>query len=226
MPNDPTDQTPRGFRALRCDRAVSMYQRSMPHWRQAGATYFVTFRLADSLPSSKLAELRDERDRWCETHPEPSDFEHQRFEKQRMQRIETWLDAGHGACLLKKQALQKQLAACLQRFQDQLFQLGAFAIVPNHVHLVVRPHEKHPLENLIGAWKRFSAVAINRSRGLTGNLWQEESFDRIIRDTPHLRKVINYTERNLEKAQGVGTFWLNPAWEGWYRMAEEGKPTH
>ena len=41
-----------------------MYQRHLPHWRQDGATYFVTFRLADSLPQSKLDELKALKAEW------------------------------------------------------------------------------------------------------------------------------------------------------------------
>jgi len=45
----------------------------LPHWRQEGTTYFVTFRLADSLPQQKLQPWRAERDLWMQSHPEPHD---------------------------------------------------------------------------------------------------------------------------------------------------------
>jgi hypothetical protein len=48
---------PPGFQGLHPDQPITVYQRHLPHWRQDGATYFVTFRLADSLPQSKLDEL-------------------------------------------------------------------------------------------------------------------------------------------------------------------------
>ena len=48
---------PAGFQGLRDDLPLQVYSRHLPHWRQHGATYFVTFRLADSLPQSKLREL-------------------------------------------------------------------------------------------------------------------------------------------------------------------------
>ena len=41
-----------------------VYRRNLPHWRQAGVTYFVTFHLADSLPIQKLAILKEEKKRW------------------------------------------------------------------------------------------------------------------------------------------------------------------
>jgi hypothetical protein len=36
----------------------------LPHWRQAGCTYFVTFRQDDSLPAPMLREIEYERHLW------------------------------------------------------------------------------------------------------------------------------------------------------------------
>jgi hypothetical protein len=55
---------PPGFQGLHPDKPVTVYQRHLPHWRQDGATYFVTFRLADSLPQSKLEELAGLKAAW------------------------------------------------------------------------------------------------------------------------------------------------------------------
>ena len=65
----------------------------LPHWQQKGATYFVTFRLADSIPSAVLGQWQDEREAWLQAHPEPWDLEiesqyHQRFSAS----LERWLD--------------------------------------------------------------------------------------------------------------------------------------
>jgi hypothetical protein len=50
---------------------VAHYGRYLPHWRQSGATYFVTFRLADSIPAAKLRQWEAELDEWMEKNPEP-----------------------------------------------------------------------------------------------------------------------------------------------------------
>jgi len=74
----------------------------LPHWEQPGASYFVTFRLADSLPQKMLDDWKRKRDAWIEAHPKPwtPDVEkefHERFSST----IERWLDAGHGSCVLR-----------------------------------------------------------------------------------------------------------------------------
>ena len=52
---------------------IAFLSGTLPHWRQRGATYFVTFRLADSLPQEKLARWKDERKQWMNAHREPHD---------------------------------------------------------------------------------------------------------------------------------------------------------
>ena len=55
---------PPGFRGFDEHRPVRFYRRHLPHWRQEGITYFVTFRLADALPQAKLRELAAMRKEW------------------------------------------------------------------------------------------------------------------------------------------------------------------
>ncbi|MCA9143628.1 MAG: hypothetical protein KDB05_12615, partial [Planctomycetales bacterium] len=62
---------PPNFRGLRPDIPVTVYYRHLPHWRQEGATYFVTFRLADALPQEKLRYLQRLRAEWERRHPPP-----------------------------------------------------------------------------------------------------------------------------------------------------------
>ena len=67
---------------------LTIKRRHLPHWEQPGATYFVTFRLADAVASDVLAQWREERAQWLKLHPHPWDWKTareymRRFEKQR-----------------------------------------------------------------------------------------------------------------------------------------------
>lgn len=93
--------------------------------------------------------------------------------------------------------------------------------MPNHAHLVIRPFDDHPLEDLVGAIKGVSARQINKTLGETGEIWQDESYDRLIRDGEHLWRVIQYVGQNPRKA-GLLTEeswrrWIHPEWNvaGW-----------
>ena len=88
---------PPGFQGLHPDIPVTMYQRHLPHWRQAGATYFVIFRMADSLPQDKLRELNAIRDEWERRHPPPrSEEQWDELWKEKFVRVDRWLDEGMG----------------------------------------------------------------------------------------------------------------------------------
>ncbi len=53
------------------NKPVRQTRRNLPHWEQAGCTYFVPWRLADSLPATKLDEWKQARTRRLAAHPEP-----------------------------------------------------------------------------------------------------------------------------------------------------------
>jgi REP element-mobilizing transposase RayT len=214
---------PPGFQGLRHELPVQYYVRNLPHWRQDGATYFVTFRLADSLPQSKLRELREFKAEWERRNPDPrSRDQMEDLARETMRRVEKWLDAGAGSCLLRASTYAAVVVEKLQYFADTRYQLGCYVVMPNHVHVAVRPLHpgEFPLEDLIGSWKKFSAVEINRCQSQVGPLWQEEAFDRMIRDEEHLFRVIRYIGSNPELA-GIPRqscpLWINPEWvaAGW-----------
>src|SRR5262245_11934284 len=93
--------------------------------------------------------------------------------------------------------------------------------MPNHFHLLVRPLSDHlePLEKIGQKWKKHSARKINRLRGSSGNLWQQECFDRIVRDEEPLYRCVQYIGRNPERAGLAQRFrrWIRDDWVavGW-----------
>ena len=163
--------------------------------------YFVTFRLADSIPRSKLEQWRREREEWLRGRPEPSSREdlreyHGRFPEM----IEDWLDAGAGSCLLGQPANARIVSDALKYFDGQRYRLGAWVVMPNHVHAVFSTIAPHSPTGILHSWKSYTAVAINRLCGKTGQLWQHESFDHIVRSESQLRAIERYIEENPAKA--------------------------
>jgi len=214
---------PAGFLGLREDAPLVGYFRHLPHWRQEGATYFVTFRLGDSLPQAKLQELAAWRAEWERQHPHPrSEAIWQDLSREVMRRVEAWLDQGLGSCAIRNHANAATVTDVLHHFDGQRYELGSYVVMPNHVHLLVRPllGDQHPLEHIIQSWKQFTAKRLNARLGKSGSLWQEESFDRIVRDEEHLYRCIDYIGTNAAKAGLPPTScprWIRPAWEacGW-----------
>ena len=215
--------TPPGFSGLHLDKPITVYFRHLPHWRQEGATYFVTFRLHDSLPQERLHELRQLKLEWERQHPPPqSEAQLREFSQDMLDRIDGWLDQGAGTCRLKDVAAAKIVLDALHHFDNDLYLLGSYVIMPNHVHVIVRPLQcdVKPLERILQSWKRHAAWEINKLSDAIGTVWQEESFDQIIRDEEHLYFVIQYIGRNPRNAglsAGDCRLWIRPAWHdaGW-----------
>lgn len=212
---------PPGFCGLHPDKRIRIYTRHLPHWRQDGATYFATFRLADSLPEAKLVELRNLRAFWEHQHPEPrSEKDWEEYAREYTRRAEAWLDEGHGACYFRERRWADDLRERLHHFDGERYQLFCWVIMPNHCHLVIRPFDGWELEDLLGAMKGVTARHINAAVQGSGELWQQESYDRIIRDGEHLLKVIHYIGRNPAQAnlpRSSWFRWIAPAWQaaGW-----------
>ncbi len=214
---------PPGFQGPRDDLPLTVYDRHLPHWRQEGATYFVTFRLHDSLPQSKLRELDFFRAEWQRRHPPPhSRDDKEDLARELMRRVEAWLDQGMGSCVLRSSDVSAILVQALHRDDGGGQELDCFVVMPNHVHAIVRPLAPTtlPLEMVLQRWKGGSSCEIQRHLQRSGMLWQRESFDRIIRDEEHLYRAIQYIGRNPKNA-GLSPrdvhLWVRPSWAecGW-----------
>jgi REP element-mobilizing transposase RayT len=210
-----------GFRGLDPNLPITMYFRHLPHWRQQGAAYFVTFRLADALPQTKLHELRRWREEWERTHSPPrSEEEWEVFSREYMRRVDAWMDEGYGECVFVRPDLATVMSDAFLFFQNQRYEVFCFVVMPNHCHVVVKPLAGFELEKVLESWKGYVAHEVNRRLKRNGPLWQEESYDRIIRDEEHLFRVIQYignnpAKVNLPREQWLR--WIHPAWEaiGW-----------
>jgi putative DNA methylase len=66
----------------------------------------------------------------------------------------------------------------------------------DHVHAIVQPAPGHLLEDIVRSWKSYSAHDLQRAVGRTGSLWQNEYFDRIVRDYAELREKMTYILNN------------------------------
>jgi len=131
---------PPGFTPADPVKPIRRYHRHLPPWVQPGASYLVAFHLADSLPAAKLLELRELRDRWMRSHSGPqSDDAWRELSRLMMARIETWLDAGHGECLLRGAAMAQIESNALHHFHGERYALHAWCVMPNHVHVLFRP---------------------------------------------------------------------------------------
>ena len=180
---------------------VGMLGGNLPHWRQYGVTYYVTFRLGDSMPQQKLWQWQREREEWMKRHPLPhNDAEKATYHARFVSRFERWLDAGHGSCVLRHPLCRNIVEQALRWGSETRYRLGRFVVMPNHVHVVVSPYGAWTLSGILASWKKYTARRINEHLCVKGRFWQKESFDHIVRNDKELMRINTYIERNPEKA--------------------------
>ena len=184
----------------------------LPHWEHPEGIYFVTFRLADSLPKAVADAFEFERQDIVETaramHRDLSPTERRRLAELFSEKVESYLDAGSGACILRESAVAKPVADALHHFHGNRYQLFAWCVMPNHVHVVFQPLGDWGLAQILHAWKSYSAKEIDNILGRSGSLWQHEYYDHLIRDTRDFQRCVRYVVQNPERAGLLNWPWV------------------
>jgi REP element-mobilizing transposase RayT len=203
---------------------------ALPHLKRAGAAYFVTFRLAETLIRDVLPQLKREREAIIEAasaQNRPLTWqEQQELFNWYAQRVDKHLDAGHGDCWLKRLDIARLTAGALRFFEGKRYTLHAWTIMPNHVHVVVRPEPPHTLSDIMKSWKGYTAVQANRLLGREGSpFWQTESYDHCCRDEADRARCCVYTSMNPVNA-GLCARPEDWPWSSLYVGQASGLPVH
>lgn len=163
------------------------YERNLPHWLREYHELFVTWRLAGSLPRAVL------QSRGLRGSSNPG----REFVK-----LDRMLDSAlHGPAWLRQPEIASLVVTALHRGSREmnLFELLAFVVIPNHVHILIRPHVH--LSRITQGIKGSTAHAANQILGRTGQVfWQRESFDHWSRTEAESSRISDYIERNPVQA--------------------------
>jgi len=185
----------------------------LPHWTLEGATYHVVFRLGDSLPADVVARYRIEREALLNAATQaganPVDLE-ARLRALFNERIEAVLDHGLGAYWLARDNLAVLAAEVLQHFNGTRYILHAWCIMPNHVHVIVQPQNGHELPAILKSWKGFITREANRKLSRSGEFWQPEYYDHLIRNEAELAQTAHYVKTNPSQAGLSNWRWVWP----------------
>lgn len=200
-----------------CARLAGRYERGyLPHLRAQGRRYFLTFRLAGTLPQSVLRQYQQERETLLASVRAKPDQELPVEDPQRLfaldsEKIEEYLDAGRGECWLGDQRIAEKVAEALRFFHGQRYDLGPWVVMPNHVHVLVRPMGTYLLDQIVKSWKGFTARAANQILERTGEaFWAREYYDHVVRDDAERVRLGDYIHDNPVKAG------LCERWEDWH----------
>jgi REP element-mobilizing transposase RayT len=180
----------------------------LPHVKREGADYFVTFRLADSLPKEVLLDFEAEKaerlrafhnaKRLGRVTPDTEQIINRDFLRQ----VERFLDTCAGACHLRKPEVASLVAGALKFFDEQRYLLREWVVMPNHVHVLFWPMPNHTVGEAVKSWKQFTSLRAKRILGLPeGAFWQREPFDHWVRDEIERGRIARYIRNNPVSAR-------------------------
>ena len=162
---------------------TTFHRRRLPHYHSVGQPIFLTWRLHGSLPPNRTFPSVTTSGRAFLT----------------MDRI---LDlAVTGPLFLRRPEIASMVIDSIH-YRDQYlrhYQLHAYVVMPNHVHLLMTPLVE--VSKVMQSLKRFTAREGNRILGLTGQpFWQDETYDRLVRNQTEFERIAHYIEMNPVKA--------------------------
>ncbi|MEZ4954383.1 MAG: transposase [Saprospiraceae bacterium] len=202
------------------------YRRNLPHIQPIGAAFFVTFRLQGSIPQGKLFELKKAFDQTIvNVFKENTPFLNERIYDERKRffgKYDALLDGSKtGHHYLKQPEIAELVVNELLRFNGDLYDLIAYCIMSNHVHILIDTSiqipesyeitvfeslDLEPLSNIMKKIKGPTAVYANRLLNRSGKFWQRESYDHYVRNQKEFENIIRYILENPVKA-GLVSVW-------------------
>jgi putative transposase len=188
---------------------------------KTGGTYMITFRLSDSIPQSKLRELKKEYDTQVSEIVESDDIKKQELIEEISTKLfdsyEHQLDEKpYGSCILANEEVASILNRAILDHHGILYKVNCFVIMPNHVHILFsfsvssNPLILDDVASAVGLIKGRSSRLINKYYGKKGKVWADGYWDRYMRNELHYGNSFYYVINNPTKAFLDRKFSLSP----------------
>jgi REP element-mobilizing transposase RayT len=163
----------------------------LPHFDGGEICQFFTLHLGDSLPQKVWLKWKNKLER--ETDDQIKIILYQRFEN--------YLDEGFGQCFLQVERIASQVQESLLHFGLIRYKLLAWVIMQNHIHFLLKPIHNHQVSKIIKNFKSFTSHEADKILQRSGKFWQEDYFDRYIRNYEHFVKTVDHIGNNPVKAR-------------------------
>jgi REP element-mobilizing transposase RayT len=173
------------------------YIRNLPHIQPDNGVFSITYRINGSLPNSVIDHYEEEYEKQRNSPGKNTQSGELFFDI-----IDNYLDNSAKQNLLKSDTLAGIVADSLKFYENKYFQLIAYCIMPNHVHIIVNKNKypKSSLTAIFGSIKGFSSYKINKELNRVGKFWNSEIYDHLIRSRGELVTQIKYILNNPVKA--------------------------
>ena len=195
---------------------ITRRKRNLPHWEQSAGTYFLTFRLADSIAKETQVKWRGIKKEFFNLHPKPWDQDtYEKYRSEISEKMESLLDQGYGSCLLKNSKIREIVFDSLLYYNEERYHLDCFVIMPNHVHVLLYPIHPATLTSIQQNWKSYTSHIICRNEGVKPPFWLDEGWDRLVRSLGKFLETRSYIISNPAKAnlsKDEYEIWMQPSY--------------
>ncbi|NQV19403.1 MAG: transposase [Armatimonadetes bacterium] len=205
------------------------YRRNLPHYQPEKGIFFITTRLAFTLPEVILNELKEKKEMFEKAlkNVNKKDMKEfiREFHKSYFVKFDEFLDKYNKSPMwLCKLEVAKIIEENLHHWNGKRYLLFAYCIMPNHVHIMLKPLKTgnnvyESLTKIMFGIKSYTANECNKVLRRSGQFWHHESYDHFVRDAEELGREIDYIAKNPVKAGLVSNWqdwrysWIRKNWE-------------
>ena len=132
-------------------------------------------------------------------NPWIADFITQWEKEKKVARVREWLSMKSVGQAFRP-ANANLLEEALWFFHQERYLLDAYVIMPDHVHLLIRPTQGNTLAKIMQGLKGYTAMELNKIMKRKGSFWQDENFDHLIRNGADWLDKFEYIHNNPVKA--------------------------
>jgi putative DNA methylase len=200
-------------------------QGDLPHWFRPGHAHFITYRLADTIPAAKLQQWSLRRKELLDRGPPPDMNRREyreRVHKQFFAEYDRYLDSHTGPNWLADPQAASIIRANLYHHHGVKYELLAWCIMSNHVHVVLQPFESAPEGDTSWPMLPASAGSLCTVGGLLEEPFSDEASDATSPLSSIMHSLKSYTANRLNRLLGrTGSFWQRESYDHWIRDLDE-----
>jgi putative transposase len=204
------------------------YRHNLPHWHPEGQIFFITFRLANSLPVQIIQDLQEQHEREKQAiHAKFGRSQQQeelyKLDKKYFGQFDAWLDrcVEESPRWLADERVAQIVCEQIHALDGERYNLAAYCILHNHGHLLIDTSEHsiapnhhgvtapYPLADTLKRLKGHTARYCNQELKRSGSFWQHESYDHVVRNQGEYDRIVQYILNNPVKAG------LIKNWQDW-----------
>jgi len=187
------------------------YKRNLPHYQPENGIFAITFRLAFSLPKEIVETLQAEKEDFDRNilifkGKKLQDYKNE-FGQKYFETFDAFLDKYLKSPMwLATDSIAEKVKESLHFLDKRMYELFAFCIMPNHVHMIIKPlkennNKYYSIANIMYTLKRFTANECNKVLERKGQVWHNESYDHFIRNEKDFEYQLYYLINNPVKAK-------------------------